>query len=401
MYEAVCTSDTGHQGALAGDRQTVTCFSQNVRSIKNKLGTLRAHSPVFERFDILALTETWLKPYVGDSELQHGLSSHVWFRRDREESVGGGVACAVRAALQPLRRAEVEQGEVLVVDLVGLRPAVTVIVGYRPPDDDAAVTSIVNVLETVCSAGRSVIMLGDYNLPEIVWHGPDRPPQLLRRSARATTFLDAVDQHGLRQHVLQPTRENSTLDLVLTNISGVQCDSDVGYFDSDHNQVTATFTVPRTGCARVTRSTALNYRRADFDGLRHALRLLPWNMLDDLAVDDAVELFYEWTDAAISDHIPVVTLKARYPPWFDADVKRALRQKEIAHRHKKQSPTDERIKRFATCRTQFKSLVLSKYRRYMLHIVDDFKNNSKRFWSLLKSVKSSKNVSVLKCDGTL
>ena len=148
----------------------MTCFSQNVRSIKNKLGTLRAHSPVFERFDIVALTETWLKPYVGDSELQHGLSSHVWFRRDREQSVGGGVACAVRAALQPLRRAEVEHGEVLVVDLVGLRPAVTVIVGYRPPDDDAAVTSIVNVLETVCSAGRSVIMLGDYNLPEIVWH---------------------------------------------------------------------------------------------------------------------------------------------------------------------------------------------------------------------------------------
>ena len=95
------------------------------------------------------------------------------------------MACAVRASLHPLRRSEVERGEMLVIDLMGLRPAVTVVVGYRPPDDDAAVTSIASVLYSVCSPGRTVIMLGDYNLPEIMWRGLDTPPELSRRSDRA------------------------------------------------------------------------------------------------------------------------------------------------------------------------------------------------------------------------
>ena len=286
------TSEAGHQRAPVNGGQSLTCFSQNVRSIKNKLGILRAISPVLERFDILALTETWLKPCVSDSELQHGLRSHMWFRRDREGQVGGGVACAVRASLHPLRRSEVERGEMLVVDLMGLRPAVTVVVGYRPPDDDAAVTSIASVLDSVCSPGRTVIMLGDYNLPEIVWRGLDTPPELSRRSDRALGFLDCIAQHGLRQHVLRPTREGHILDLVLTNTTDVQCEIDVGHFDSDHRQIIATCVVPRTSYVRVTRSTAFNYRRADFDALKNSLRLLPWDVLDDLDVNDAVELFY-------------------------------------------------------------------------------------------------------------
>ena len=53
-----------------------------------------------------------------------------------------------------------------------------------------------------------------------------------------------------------------------------------------------------------------------------------------------------------------------------------------------QTPSSARVKQVAE----------AKYRRYLLHIVDDFKVNSKRFWSLLKSVKRSSTISTLK-DG--
>ena len=47
-----------------------------------------------------------------------------------------------------------------------------------------------------------------------------------------------------------------------------------------------------------------------------------------------------------------------------------------------------------------KAVVSAKYRRYVLHVVDDFRSNSKRFWSLMKSVKSSRRgVPSLNCDG--
>ena len=69
---------------------------------------------------------------------------------------------------------------------------------------------------------------------------------------------------------------------------------------------------------RVTRSTALNYRRADFDGLRQALSAVPWNLLDGLSVDDVVSMFYTFVESAVRDHIPLVMCKKRFPPWFDA-----------------------------------------------------------------------------------
>ena len=84
--------------------------------------------------------------------------------------------------------------------------------------------------------------------------------------------------------------------------------------------------MPRLPSPRVTRSTVLNYRRADFPPLKQtqSLRLVPWHVLDDMEVDAAVDLFYQWTEAAVADHIPRVTLKSKYPPWFDGAVKRAL-----------------------------------------------------------------------------
>ena len=102
----------------------------------------------------------------------------------------------------------------------------------------------------------------------------------------------------------------------------------------------------------------------------------------------------------MADFIPTVTLKSKFPPWFDADVKRALREKESAHREKKKSPTDENISVFSERQRRFKSIVSSKCREYILHLVDDFKSSSKRFWSLPKSIKpADRSVPVLKCDG--
>ena len=48
---------------------------------------------------------------------------------------------------------------------------------------------------------------------------------------------------------------------------------------------------------RATRTKAYNYKRADFDSLRAALRLVPWTMLSDCSVDDAVPMFCDFAFA--------------------------------------------------------------------------------------------------------
>ena len=117
--DAAGSGPTSARTAPGIPNRQLSCLAQNVRSLKNKLSTLRAVSPVLQQHDIVAFTETWLKPQVGDSELSHGFSNHIWFRRDQEtEAAGGGVACAVRASLLPTRRSEAEPvgSEVLVID---------------------------------------------------------------------------------------------------------------------------------------------------------------------------------------------------------------------------------------------------------------------------------------------
>ena len=200
--------------------EPLTCLAQNMRSLNNKFGSLRALSPVLRRFDIIVLTETWLKPHVSDSELSSVFDGHVWLRHDREGGVaGGGVACALRASLLSVRQSELESGEMILVDLTAYCPVVTVIAAYRPPDNGVAVKNIVSVMKAVCATEHPVFMVGNFNLPEIDWRRPCEHPVLLRRSARAVTLVDATAQCGLQQHVLQPTRGDNVLDLVLTNLA--------------------------------------------------------------------------------------------------------------------------------------------------------------------------------------
>ena len=51
-----------------------------------------------------------------------------------------------------------------------------------------------------------------------------------------------------------------------------------------------------------------DYKRVDFVGLRRALQLLPWHMLECMEVDAAVELFYDLVFAAVNDYVPMIEL---------------------------------------------------------------------------------------------
>ena len=87
------------------DRRPVTVLSQNVRSVRNELHTLRALAPDLSSPDVFCLTETWLSADIAGTELQLGWDQHTWFRRDRRRLThGGGVACAVRTQLRSVRR---------------------------------------------------------------------------------------------------------------------------------------------------------------------------------------------------------------------------------------------------------------------------------------------------------
>ena len=166
---------------------------------------------------------------------------------------------------------------------------------------------------------------------------------------------------GLKQWVCKPTRGENILDLVLTRRMSAQVIVRDGLFASDHMETIATLSVPVRRRPVVNRRTALNYKRADFDGLRRSLSLIPWGLLDDVGVDEDVENFNTLLESAIADHVPTVILRRRLPPWFDGAVRTALRLKEATFQRLRRSPVLAAQTEFSEKTLVFKSLSSSKF----------------------------------------
>ena len=389
----------GPQTTAAATRRSLTVFLHNPRSLKNKLGSLRASAAELDRYDVIAWTETWLTDYVLNSELQVGLPQHTWFRRDRD-GVGGGVACAVRSSLLPMLCSDQpDDAEMLLIRLGAV--SVTVAVCYRPPDNDASLDRMMASLERLPTGQRRLIVLGDFNLPEISWTqtAGGCAAHLCRASARGTRFLDWCQLLGLKQWVYDATRGDNVLDLILTRNIPASVTARDSLLPSDHREVVGDCHIPVTRPPLVTRTKVFNYRRADFDGLRRSLRAIPWTLLRDLPVDEAVGDFYTLLEAAIADHVPVVTLRRSYPPWFSKEVRVALQRKEAAYRRLRRNRQEETERDFSEKRRDFKNLASGAYTKYLRELTDDFKTNPKRMWSFLKCINRKGGVAPILKDG--
>ena len=96
----------------------------------------------------------------------------------------------------------------------------------------------------------------------------------------------------------------------------------------------------------------------------------------------------------------MLELRQKFSPWFGRSVRILLCEKEQAHRRKKADPSAANIEEHARARAEFKREAAASYRDYLMDLVRDFKDNPKRYWTFIKSLKSGGHVSpVLECDG--
>ena len=139
---------------------------------------------------------------------------------------------------------------------------------YRPPSSDIDYLKeferSLSLIE-LSDNNVSILLLGDFNLPQIVWstQSPTCPDSL------SSTFCAIIADYFLHQLALQPTREQNILDLVLITIpelvKGLEICQPVG--GSDHCSIEFTlklkFQRPERSCRFV-----YSYRAADWLGLR-------------------------------------------------------------------------------------------------------------------------------------
>ena len=117
-----------------------------------------------------------------------------------------------------------------------------------------------NMINEVCN--RHFLLMGDFNYKDINWQTHQASEPIAQK------FLDCLEDSFLTQHVTQPTRDNSVLDLVITDEPGMIDHVGVyGHFStSDHNILYWTTNV----VARPTVNTGVvrNYNKADVDSIK-------------------------------------------------------------------------------------------------------------------------------------
>ena len=121
--------------------------------------------------------------------------------------------------------------------VLGSKHAIIFAATYRPPRSDQTYMDTVNQnLSTLCHkfSNMPIWIGGDMNLPDIEWETEQLTTNQYTQSI-SYSFLDTLANTGLQQIVNFPTRNNNTLDVVLTNRPSLakQCVGMPGLSDHD------------------------------------------------------------------------------------------------------------------------------------------------------------------------
>ena len=195
----------------------LNCYLTNARSIVNKLRELH-YLMYVAKFDIIAITETWLHDNVANGLLDPESLFNI-VRKDRKADVKGGGVCALVKKCWSVIPIDFDDEfadlEIVGFDLIAAKTRIRYFVVYRPPKVDSLsaihLGRIINCLARYESSHTNVIV-GDLNLPKINWSDLSCPSDNLHRP-----FLTFLVESSYSQLVGFPTHATDTLDVVLTS----------------------------------------------------------------------------------------------------------------------------------------------------------------------------------------
>ncbi|PKU35038.1 adaptin ear-binding coat-associated protein 1 [Limosa lapponica baueri] len=254
---------------VVGPVAQLKCFYTNAGSMGNKQEELEA-IVWQESYDAVAITEMRWDDLHDWSAAMDG---YKLFRRDRQGRRGGGVALYVREGYKCQELIEGNSRvKCLWVRIRGRASKADIVVGvcYRPPNQDVEVDEIFYKQLGEVSRSLALVLVGDFNLPDISWAHNTAEREQSRR------FLECVGDYFLTQLVREPTREGALLDMLLVNREGPVGDVTVGGHlgRSDHEMIE--FSILREARRGASRTATMDFRRADFGLFKSLLDRVLW-----------------------------------------------------------------------------------------------------------------------------
>ena len=357
----------------------------NVQSLVSHFSELSAFISA-GNFDIVALTETWLKPSINDHLIN--IPGYYLIRNDRNHKGSGGVATYVKNSLKatvlfsPV--SDDFNSEQLWLNIKLKNRSLILAVVYRPPSVPVSSLEYIDSnLFDLASDVDDVIVLGDFNVNLL------KPAIPGGRKIR-----ELCDIHDLEQLVDRPTyicnNAESILDLVM-----VRQRHKVKYIDqviqpgiSHHNFIFLVYDefVPKHTANYV---TTRNWKRLDLNAFNEDAVKAPWHLIyNEANINNMVATFNNVINHLLDVHVPLVTFKAKKSPspWLNDDIISIMKKRDRAKSIFNQTKLTMHWEKYKILRNKVKKAV----RNAKVKTFDDCINNEKStrmFWSHLKKLQ--------------
>ena len=281
-------------------------------------------------YDVVCICETWLNNAVLNGEFLPGYNI---FRKDRTGKIGGGVHVAIKSKLEVLYRPDLERPdcELVVVQIKNQnRKPVTLYTFYRPPNSTHNYLNELNDSLQSNVEKDCVVVVGDFNLPELKW-SEDQTTPINSAGQTGETFCELFNDNFLQQNIMGYTHiGGNKLNLSLSNnpeiIRDVRvlCDEQ---FPSDHFPTEFVIKQSFKRAYRV-RRRIYDFRSGQFEQLRTFLKR---SAIEVVFSGDIDECWIQWKTQfkeAVDQFIPSKTIVDKNnPPWVDREVQHLIRKK--------------------------------------------------------------------------
>lgn len=361
----------------------------NCRSIVNKIDEFAGLVESLKA-DIVFGTESWLNPSITDSEVFP--CNYTAYRNDRPGH-GGGVFLLVHSSLSSSMLNIGHDSVESVWCTVTLANNLSFVTGafYRPPSTDFRVLKMLYDIVSEAS-GQIILLAGDFNLPDLKWD--NGTCELMKASRTNLEMKNLADSFGFFQYVLEPTRINSTLDLLFCNSPNLVGNVDIIPGISDHRVVVAGIKTKVQRTKRRISRRVFFFEKGDYSSISDKLLdFLP--VFECFAEEHEVEYLWSTFRKKLLDltekFIPSIEsarLQKRKKPWITFRVLKLVKKRRHEFQRYKRTKTHAHFKRLQELTREYKSLSKKAKEQYLKRLNDKMKTNPKPFWQYLKGCGS-------------
>jgi len=339
--------------------------------------------------DILIGTETWLTSDIKNSELL--LDDYDVYRRDRTNQLGGGVLVCVRKTLNSSNIKLITTSEAVFVK-VQFKNKKPIVIGsiYRPTNNcRETCAAICETMHKIYSENNKAIFFigGDFNLPDINWQdqsifGNNYPLEINEK------MLEITNDLGLTQTIKTPTRGNSILDLLFTNIPFSVRHHEIIPGLADHNMVYATTSL-NPPVKKPTKRVIHLWNKTNFNDLKTDVLKFSQTFLknnnETTNIDSLWLTIKQNLISIVSKNVPTkLSTSKNHQPWITTYTKKLLRKKHRLFKRAKQYNSDRLWNKYKLIKKECQRECRRAHSHYINNIFTEDSQN-KKLWTYIKS----------------